>query len=62
MQQRGQWQPRQPSKRAKQALEKTQSVYDFPSIEQTIKWMHAICRNPVKLTWLKAVKAGNYTG
>ena len=62
MQQRGQWQPRRPSKRAKQALEKAHSVYDLPSIEQAIKWMHTVCGYPVKSTWLKAVKAGNYTG
>jgi hypothetical protein len=30
--------------------------------EQAIKWMHAICGYPVKLTWLKAIKAGNYVG
>ncbi len=24
--------------------------------------MHAVCRYPVKLTWLKAIKAGNYIG
>ena len=59
MQERGQWQPRRPSKRAKQALERAHSVYDLPSIEQAIKWMHAVCGYPVKSTWLKAVKAGN---
>jgi hypothetical protein len=30
--------------------------------EQAIKWMHAICGYPVKSTWLKAIKAGNYVG
>jgi hypothetical protein len=24
--------------------------------------MHAICGYPVKSTWLKAIKAGNYVG
>ncbi len=24
--------------------------------------MHAVCGHPVKLTWLKAIKAGNYMG
>jgi hypothetical protein len=24
--------------------------------------MHAVCGYPVKLTWLKAIKAGNYIG
>ncbi len=31
-------------------------------MEQAIKWMHAVCGYPVKLTWLKAIKAGNYIG
>jgi hypothetical protein len=30
--------------------------------EQAIKWMHAVCGYPVKSTWLKAIKAGNYVG
>jgi hypothetical protein len=25
-----------------------------------MKWMHAVYGYPVKLTWLKAIKAGNY--
>jgi hypothetical protein len=62
MQQKGQWQPRKPSKRARQALERANSVYDLPSIEQAIKWMHAVCGYPVKSTWLKAIKAGNFVG
>ncbi len=62
MQQRGQWQPRRPSKQARKALQQANSVYDLPSTEQAIKWMHAICGYPVKLTWLKAIKVGNYVG
>jgi hypothetical protein len=62
MQARGQWQPRRPTKRAKQFLQQANSVYDLPSTEEAIKWMHAVCGYPVKSTWLKAVKAGNYTG
>jgi hypothetical protein len=62
LQQKGQWQPRRPSARAKQALEKANSVYDLPSTEQAIKWMHAVCGYPVKSTWLKAIKAGNFVG
>ena len=61
-QHRGQWQPRQPTKRAKAALQQANSVYDLPSTEQAIKWLHAVCGYPVKSTWLKAVKAGNYIG
>jgi hypothetical protein len=44
------------------ALQKANSVYDLPSTEQAIEWMHAICGYPVKLTWIKAIKAGNYVG
>jgi len=62
VQQRGQWQPRKPSKKAQRALEKANSVYDLPSTEQAIKWMHAVCGYPVKSTWLKAIKAGNFIG
>jgi len=62
MQQRGHWQPRRPSKRARNALRQANSVYDLPSTEQAIKWMHAVCGYPVKSTWIKAIKAGNYVG
>jgi hypothetical protein len=62
MQQRGQWQPRCPSKQGWKALQQTNSVYDLPSTKQAIKWMHAVCGYPVKLTWLKAIKVGNYVG
>ena len=61
-QRRGQWQPRRPSKRARKVLREANSVYDLPSIEQAIKWMHAVCGFPVKSTWLKAIKAGNFIG
>ena len=62
MQQWGQWQPRRPSKQAWKALRQANSVYDLPSTEQAITWMQAICGYPVKLTWLKTIKAGNYVG
>ena len=38
------------------------NVYDLPSTEQGIKWMHAVCGYPVKSTWLKAIAAGNFIG
>jgi hypothetical protein len=59
MQQRGHWQPQRPSKQARKALQQANSVYDLPSTEQAIKWMHAVCGYPVKSTWLKAIKVGN---
>ena len=61
-QHKGQWQPRQPTKRTKHALQQANSVYDLPNTEQAIKWMHAVCGYPVKSTWLKAIKAGNFIG
>jgi hypothetical protein len=50
MQQWGQWQPRHPSKQARKALRQANSIYDLPSTEQAIKWMHAVCGYPIKLT------------
>ena len=61
-QNRGQWQPRKPTKGARKFLHQANSVYDLPSTEEAIKWMHAVCGYPVKSTWMKAVKAGNYVG
>eukprot|EP00804_Cyclotella_cryptica_P013560 CCRYP_012915-RA/>CCRYP_012915-RA protein AED:0.35 eAED:0.35 QI:0/-1/0/1/-1/1/1/0/404 len=62
VQHRGQWQPRIPSKRARTVLNQVHSVYDLPSTEQAIKWMHTVCRYPVKSTWLNAIQAGNFIG
>ena len=62
VQQRGQWQLYTPTKRAKKALGQTNSVYNLPSTEQAIKWMYAVYGHPVKSTWLKASKAGNFVG
>eukprot|EP00804_Cyclotella_cryptica_P026368 CCRYP_007673-RA/>CCRYP_007673-RA protein AED:0.52 eAED:0.52 QI:0/0/0/0.5/1/1/2/0/639 len=62
IQNKGHWQPRIPTKKARQHFEQANSVYDLPSTEQAIKWMHAVCGYPVKSTWLKAIKAGNFMG
>ena len=43
-------------------METANNVYDLPSTEQGIKWMHAVCGYPVKSTWLKAIAAGNFIG
>ncbi len=59
---RGQWQPQGPSKQEQKCLHQANSIYDLPSMEQAIKWMHAVCGCPVKTTWLKAIKAANYIG
>jgi hypothetical protein len=62
MQQRGRWQPWRPSKQARKAFQQANSIYNIPLTKQAIKWMHAVCVYPVKLTWLKAIKASNYVG
>jgi hypothetical protein len=51
-----------PRKRVTAKLQQANSVYNLPSIKQVVKWMHAVCSYPMKSTWLKAIKAGNFTG
>eukprot|EP00804_Cyclotella_cryptica_P006123 CCRYP_010735-RA/>CCRYP_010735-RA protein AED:0.28 eAED:0.28 QI:0/0/0/1/1/1/2/0/432 len=59
----GQWQPHHhPIKCAKAALQNANNVYDLPSTKQAIKWLHATCGYPVKSTWIKVIKAGNFHG
>ncbi len=62
MQQRGQWQPRRPSKQEQKALHHANSIYNLPLTEHVIKWIHTIYGFPVKSTWLKAIKVVNYVG
>ena len=35
------------------------SVYDLPSMEALVRYMHAVEGFPVKSTWLRAIKHGN---
>ena len=62
VQQHGQWQPRKPTRKARIHLQQANHVYDLPSTEEAVKWMHDTCGYPVKSTWLKAIKAGNFLG
>ena len=62
VQQNGKWKPHTHTKRVHEKLQQANSVYNLPSIEQAIKWMHAVVGYPVKSTWLKAVEAGNFKG
>ncbi len=39
--------------------ERASNVYDLPSINQTVKYLHAAGGFPTKETWLKAINAGN---
>ena len=59
---KGQWQPRTPSSQEKITFEQANSVYNLPSTEEVIRWLHACCGFPVKSTWLKAIKKGNFVG
>ena len=36
------------------------SAYDLPSVEALVRYFHAAAGYPVKDTWLRAIKAGNY--
>ena len=35
-------------------------MYELPSIEQAVRYLHAAAGYPVKSTWLKAIRNGNY--
>ncbi len=41
--------------------ERIANMYDLPSVNQTIKYLHAAAGYPVIDTWIKAINAGNYT-
>lgn len=62
IQQKGQWQPWKPWPQINTTLHNANNIYDLPSAEQAIRWMHALCGYPIKSTWIKAVKAGNFIG
>ena len=36
------------------------NVYDLPSIEPEIRYLHGAAGFPTKATWLKAIRNGNY--
>ena len=57
-----QWQPRSPTKEARKKIQKSHSVYYLPSKEDAVKWIHTVCGYPVKSTWIKSIKLGNYVG
>jgi hypothetical protein len=40
--------------------EQANNAYDLPSISKTVKYLHAAAGFPVKETWIKAIKHGNY--
>ena len=46
----------------KELSEAAHNVFDLPSIEHTIRYLHASIGFPTKSTWLKAIKKGNFIG
>ena len=62
IQQQGQCKRKIPTKASKKYLQQANSVYDLPSTEEAMQWMHATRGYPVKSMWLKAITAGNFTG
>ena len=59
---RGPCQPPTPTNKSKKFLQEANSVYDLPTTEEAIRWMYAVCRYPVKSTWVKEIQSGNFTG
>jgi len=41
-------------------MEHINNVYELPSIEQTVRYLHAAAGHPTKHTWMKAIARGNY--
>ena len=39
---------------------KAYSTYDLPSVEVPVRYFHATDGFPVRTTWLKSIKVGNY--
>ena len=39
--------------------ESINNVFDLPSIEQTIRYLHACAGFPAKITWIRAIKRRN---
>ncbi len=40
--------------------ERANKVYNLPSVNQTVRYLHAAAGFPTKETWHKAIKAGNF--
>ena len=38
------------------------NVFDLPSIEQTIRYLHASIGFPTRRTWIKAIQSDNFVG
>ncbi len=40
--------------------ERANKVYDLPLISQTVQYLHAAVGFPTEVTWIKAIKSGNF--
>ena len=58
----GQWQTRRPTKAVRRQLHLEHSIYDLPSKEEAVKWIHAFWGYTFKSTYIKSIKASNYIG
>ena len=38
------------------------NLFELPSVEQAIRFVHACVGYPTKATWLKAIRKGNFVG
>ena len=45
-----------------QLKESLNNVFDLPSTEQTVRYLHACAGFPTKKTWIKAIKKRNFIG
>ena len=45
----------------KETEEAILNVYELPSTKEAIRYLHACAGFPTKATWLKAIRAGNYS-
>jgi len=41
-------------------MEHINNIYELPSIEQTVRYLHAAAGHPTKHTWMKVIARGNY--
>ena len=51
---------KEPYTTTSQKIPEASNVYDLPSMEALVRYMHAAAGSPVRYTWLKAIKNGNF--
>ena len=48
------------TKESKQTTLSEYTAFDLPSVEELVRYMHAASGLPVKSTWIRAIKRGNF--